>query len=339
MKRAALLLLLLAVTRLAAAPAVPAAKPFQPPRNGTNVLRVWGNPAMAPLLTAWSAGFTRLHPEWRVETRLTATGLVMPGLYTGAADIALFGRDTNVTDNDGFNHVRNRDPLRIELATGGLDTPGRSCALAVFVHRDNPLEQVTLAQLDAIFGDERRRGQAAIGNWGGLGLDRVWRDRPIALYGYDPRSGPGVFFRHVALKDSQMMHWENFTEFADRKNADGTPVRAGAQAVAALSRDPAGMAVATPAEATSAVKMLAVATDEDGPYLRPTRETLVMRRYAFSRPVFACVDAAPGAPLDPKVRDFLQFALSAEGQRLVESAGGYLPLAPEMAGREAARLR
>ena len=60
------------------------------------------------------------------------------------ADLAFFGRDTNVTDNDGFAHVLNYKPLRVELGTCSLDQPGKSPALVLFVHRDNPLTQLTL---------------------------------------------------------------------------------------------------------------------------------------------------------------------------------------------------
>jgi ABC-type phosphate transport system substrate-binding protein len=143
----------------------------------------------------------------------------------------------------------------------------------------------------------------------------------------------------VVLKDSQMLHWETYAEFADRKNPEGTILRAGAQAVAALAGDPAGMAVGTPGDASSAVKMLAVAADEAGPFLLPTRETLVAWSYAFARPIVACVDRPAGTALDPKVRALLEFVLSAAGQRVIEPAGGYLPLSPDRADAERAKLR
>ena len=321
-----------------AAPETPAPQAFHPRANNSNVIRLWGNPSMAALVRAWSEGFSHAHPEWKVEARLTATGLAMPGLYTGAADIALFGRDTNVTDNDGFEHVLNYPPLRIELATGSLDVPGKSCALAVFVSRDNPLTQLTLAQLDALFGDEFRRGHTPIRRWSELGVTGALAAKPISLYGYDPRSGPGVFFRHVALNDSQKMHGETYAEFSDHKNPDGSVRRAGAQAIAALARDPAGIAIATPGDANSVVKMVAIAADDRGPFFLPTNETLIARSYPFARPVFACVNRPPGAPFDPKVRAFLAFVLSDDGQRALAASSGYLPLSLAAARVEQAKL-
>ncbi len=318
--------------------AQPAPVPFRPPANGSSVIRVWGNPRMAALVRAWREGFRRAHPEWAIEARLDGTGLAMPGIYTGAADIALFGRDTNATDDDGFEHVLNYRPLRIELATGSLAVPGQSCALAVFVHRDNPLAGFTLAQLDAIFGDELRRGHAPIRAWDALGLEGAWTKKPISLYGYDSRSGPGVFFRHVVLNDSQKIHWERYTEFSDRKTPDGAVMRAGEQAVAALAGDPAGIAIATPADASAAVKLVALASEEGGEFVPPTKATLVARRYPLARPVFACVNRPPGAVLDPKVRALLEFMLSDEGQRELADASAYLPLAPAMVKAQRAKL-
>jgi phosphate transport system substrate-binding protein len=325
------------VTGLAADELAPG-RPFHPPPNTSGVVRIWGNPQMAGLVRAWVEGFQRTHPAAQFAMRLAATGLAMPGLYTGAADIALFGRDTNTTDNDGFEHVLNYKPLRVEFATGSLDAPGKSCALAVFVHRDNPLVRLTLAQLDAIFGDELRRGLAPIRTWGQLGLTGEWTARPISLYGYDSRSGPGVFFAHVTLKDSQKMNWPHFAEFSDRRNSGGSLVRAGTQAVAALVANPAGIAIATLSDATPGVKMLALAVDERGPFFAPTRESLITRRYPLARPIFACLNRPPGAQLDPNVKEFLLYVLSPDGQQGIERAGGYLPLAPPVAETERRKL-
>ena len=145
--------------------------PFVPPVNSSNVLRLWGSAPLAAVTKGWIEGFRKIHPEITVETRLAGTGLAMPGLYTGAADVALFGREPSRTDNDAFEHTLNYQPLRLEVATGSLDRAGHTTALAVFVHRDNPLARLTLAQLDAIFGAELRGGGKKISRtWGDLGL-------------------------------------------------------------------------------------------------------------------------------------------------------------------------
>src|SRR5207342_1690839 len=75
-------------------------------------------------------------------------------------------------------------------------------ALAVYVHRDNPLDQLTLAQVDAAFSKTRKRGHpkdAAV--WGDLGLTGDWKTRPLSLYGRNSASGTYGFFKEHVLKN------------------------------------------------------------------------------------------------------------------------------------------
>jgi len=330
---------LFVVLSLARAEEAPPLAPYQPPVNATQTIRIWGNRNMDALTRAWARAYQAAHPEISFEISLRGNGTAMPALYLGRADLAFFGRDLIVTDRDGFNHVMKYDPLCVELGTGSLATPGQSPALALFVHRDNPLAQLTLAQVDAIFSARRRRGaSAAIRTWGDLGLTGEWASRPIHLYADDTQNMAALFFQRVALQDSRMMNWEHFTEFQDLRRADGTVTEAAAQSMAALRADRYGLAVSNLHYRDAQTKPLALAAREGGGYYLPTAENLVSRRYVLTRPIFACANQPPGKPLDPKVRDFLRFILGPEGQRVLAQDGGYLPLAAEAARLELAKL-
>jgi len=305
--------------------------PFVPPVNSSNVLRLWGSAPFAGVVKNWSEGFRALHPEIRIETRLGGTGLAMPGLYTGAADIALFGREPNRTDADGFEHVLNYKHLRIELATGSLATPGHTTALAVFVHRDNPLARLTLAQLDAIFGAERKRGGSPIKTWGDLGLTGDWAARPITLYAPDTRSGPGAFFQHTVLLDSGKWNWDGLKEFPMTGDFP-------ARILAALAADRGGLALASLGFGEPRVRPLALAGAAGGPFFAPTREHVVARDYPLARAVLAVVNRPPGAPVEAKVAAFLRYVLSPAGQAAVTRSGVYLPLPAESLRRQLALL-
>ena len=320
---------LLAASAIFAADPGPLA-PFQPPPNTTRTLRLWGSAPLANLVKLWAEGFQKLHPDLRIETRLDGTGVAMPGLYTGAADLALFGREPNRTDSDGFEHVLNYKHLRVELATGSLDQPGHTAALAVFVHRDNPLARLTLAQLDAIFGAELRRGgKKILRTWGDLGLAGEWAARPLNLYAPDTRSGPGAFFQQTVLLDSGKWNWERLTEFpADENTA--------ARILAALAADRDGLAIASLGVDEPRVKPLALAGAEK--FFAPTREHVASRDYPLARAVLAVVNRPPGAPLEEKVAAFLRYALGAEGQAAVARSGVYLPLSAESLRRQFALL-
>jgi phosphate transport system substrate-binding protein len=307
--------------------AVFAALPPPPePPDVAGVIRVWGTAELSPVLTRWQQAFKKTHPTARFESRMTGSDIGLPGLYTRRADVALLGREATAPEIKAFEWIFRYQPARIEVATGSPGTPGRSPALVVYVHRDNPLASLTLTQLDAAFGCERLRGApAAIRTWGQLGLTGGWRDRPIHLYAPDTEEGTGRFFRSVVLNDSRMLDWEHLREFVDTK---GTPSThdAGRKILDALATDPLGLAVAGAGLGDARVKPLALATDARGPFVALTRDSLVTRNYPLARPIFVYLNHAPGAPLDRKTREFLAFVLSAEGQREIEAAGDYLPL-------------
>ena len=325
--------------RLAAAEAPPLA-PYQPRANLTSKLRLGGSRSMAQFAQAWARVYEDEHPGVKFDIKLLGNGTAMPALYLGLADVVFLGRDPIVTDRDGFAHVLKYDPLGLELATGSLATPGKSPALVLLVHRDNPLAQLTLTQVDAIFSSQRRRGAPeAIRTWGQLGLTGEWANQSIHLYGDDTQSTAGLFFERVALGNSRRMNWEHYTEFQDIRQADGTVIEAAQQSAAAVEADRWGLAVSNLRYLTPTLKPLALATQTGRPSFHPTRATLVSRDYPLARPILAFANQPPGRPLDPKVREFLRFLLSPAGQQLIERQGDFLPLSTEAAREQLSLLK
>lgn len=319
-----------------AADALPAYKPEQ---SVSGTIRIWGHDYMSAVTQYWARGFQRFHPEARFEIVLKGSAAATPGLYSGAADIALLGRENNVTDDNGFGRVKQYKPLRLELMGGSLDQPGKSDALVVFVHRDNPLARMTLAQLDAVFGHEHRQGMGGnLRMWDELGVGGEWAGRPIRLYAYHADTGAGEFFRNTALLGSHKMNWDNLTEYRDRRRSDGTVYRSAEQIIDALRQDRYGMAISSLRFAHAEVKPIALAAHERGAYFQATRASLVARDYPLARRTYAFVDKPPGKPLDPKVKEFLRYVLSDEGQADVVRDHGYLPLNREVLATQLARL-
>ena len=303
--------------------------PYHPSEIVSGTIRIWGDEYMSAVTKYWAAGFQKYHPEARFETKLMGTATAMPSIYLGMADLALMGRESNTTDNDGFLHVLNYTPLRMELMNGSLDVPGKSYALVIFVHKDNPISQLTLPQLDAIFGCEHLKGLRNIRTWGQLGLGGEWKDKPIQLYGYDAETGTGLFFLHAALANSRKMNWENLREFTDTHNPDGSIYEAGQQIVNALESDRYGVGVSNIRYANDQVKALALASGEGQHYYQATKQTLIARTYPLTRSTYAFVNRPPGKPLGPKIKEFLRYTLSREGQLDILREGGFLPLSAD----------
>ncbi len=313
---------------------------YQPEGAVAGSVRIWGHPYMAGVAKRWSEGFARFHPGAKVEARLMGSDTAVPGLYSGNADIALMGRENNITDDNGFSRPKQYKFTRFELMNGSLDAPGKSDALVVFVHKDNPLARMTLAELDAIVGCERRRGSAPIRTWGDLGLGGEWAARPIRVHTYDADTGNGIFFQHVVMRDSRKMNWERITEYKDRRNHDRSVLRAGQQIVDAVGNDRYALGISGARFAIPQAKALALAEKEGGAYYLPTRETLVARSYPLARATYAFVDVPPGKPMDAKVREFLRYVLSREGQagHRIRPFGSSIPC-PSTAARRRSRER
>jgi phosphate transport system substrate-binding protein len=336
MRRLLLLLITLCVSPLAAADGLSIPPPPHEPPPG--VIRIWGNAQMELLVRDWVDGFTKLHPNVRVELHLTGSDVAMAGLYTGKADIALLGREATEPEAKAFEWIYRYAPTKLELMTGSLDKAGRSPALVVFVHKDNPLEQLSLPQLDAIFGEEHRTSPANIRDWAQLGLTDGWAGHAINLYAPDAESGTGRFFREHVLGGSTKMNWDHLLEFAEPVKPGAHVDDFGRRIVGALARDRYGIALGHLPAGSSEIKALAIRRADGEAPVAATRDTLTARQYPLMRTAYAYVNRAPGQPLDANARAFLRYALGAAGQRSVERSNSYLPLPATAAANSARRL-
>ena len=307
-----------------------------PALGATDVLRVAGNPEMTSLVARWAAGFQKEHPGVRVEPHLTGSDTGMAALYTGKADVTLLGRAPTPSEIQAFEWIFRYKPAQVEVMTGSLDHAGKSPALVLFVHRDNPLTLLTLAQLDAIFGTEHRLAPADIRTWGQLGLTGEWADKSIRLYAPDAMSGTGRFLRHVVLNDSRMMNWAQLAEFNDTAVPLERTHDAGRQILAALAQDRYGLAVASLDSASVQVRAVPLAVGER--LIAANRDTVAFREYPLARAVIACYNRKPGSPADPLVREFLRYVLSPAGQQTVVGDNSYLPLTAALAAEQARKL-
>ncbi len=284
---------------------------------------------MQVLMNYWQSGFMKHHPGIRFKMNLLGTGTAMAGLYTGVADIALMGRESTAKEVQAFEWVFKYKPLGVEVATGSLDVPGKSFAVTVFVHRDNPIERLTLTELDAIFGSEHLRGGGIIRSWGDLGLNGEWKNKPITTYGYDLETRTALFLKRSVLNGSDKWNCE-LREFADLRAPDGSSIDAGSSILKALAGDRLGIAFSNLAFRNTQVKPLALATIVSGPYHQATKENLIKRAYPLTRAAFIYVNRAPDQPLNPTVKEFLRYVLSDEGQKDVMREGDFLPLSEQV---------
>ena len=320
--------------------------PYQPQQPVTGTIRSRGNNYTIALMKLWEEGFLKHHPTVRFETTLNGSETAIAGLYSGVADLGFLGREIYQPENEAFEEWFGYKPVGIEVTTGSYDNPHKT--FAIVVNKENPLNEISMDQLERTFGSERSGGWELVKNenylytakyargadsnirkWGQLGLTGEWASRPLDVYGYGADSGFGRFFRMFVLNDSYRWNSE-MKEFYNAKAADGSDIDSGQLILDALAKDPYGIAYSNVSYMNANVKTLAVASKDGGPFMKPTKENVWKRTYPITRFTTVFINRAPGKPVEPKVREFLRYILSRDGQEAVLREGSYLPLTADV---------
>jgi phosphate transport system substrate-binding protein len=185
-------------------------------------------------------------------------------------------------------------------------------AVALYVHKDNPLPGLTLDQVDAIFSSTRKRGaKTAVSQWGQLGLADSWRDLQIQLYGREKQSEARAFVKEYGLAGG---------EFKSEIHED----HGAASVVFDVSRDPMGIGYSGLGLQTSNVRLVPIAEKDGMPFVLPTRETVADQAYPLQHTLYLYFDKASKTPLPDTVQEFLTFLMSQEGEETMMKAGLFL---------------
>jgi phosphate transport system substrate-binding protein len=199
-------------------------------------------------------------------------------------------------------------------------------ALAVFVHKDNPIEGLTLAQTDAIFSSTRNCGEPAdIENWGQLGLEGGWATRGIQLYGRNSVSGTYGYFKEHALCKGDFKNTVN--------EQPGS-----ASVVQSVSSSLNGIGYSGIGYTTSSVRAVPLSSSADKPFVVATPDNAINGSYPLARFLYIYVNKSPGKVLDPITSQFLTMVLSRPGQEVVVK-DGYIPLPAKVAARELEKIQ
>ncbi|WP_431024713.1 PstS family phosphate ABC transporter substrate-binding protein [Halomonas sp. H5] len=273
-----------------------AAAPLQasPPIAGP--LHSIGSETLASLMLRWGEALEARHPGVRLQLQASGSSTAPPALVAGTSRLGPMSRPMSESERAAFIAAHGYPPLAVPVA---MD------ALAFFVHRDNPVEALSLAQLDAIFSDTRRCGGAApLERWDEL---RPTLSGGISRYGRNSASGSHGVVRRLALCGGDF-------------RLDVGELMGSAAVVAAVANDPRGIGYAGLGYLTPGVRALGLVGD-DGGAVRPTAEAALAGDYPLSRPLYLYLNLAPGEPWPPLERAFVELVLSAEGQAIVEELG------------------
>jgi phosphate transport system substrate-binding protein len=329
---------------------------YTPKTHVTGTLRIWGSNYITDGMLGgfWETAFKKYHPGVTFQYRMKTTLAAVPSLVFGVSDLGI-GRKITFSELEMFQRYTNRSPIEITMATGSYDVPGWNPGYGIVVHSGNPLDKVTMAQLDGIFGAERSGGwdgtswrpqyargpEANIRTWGQLGLTGEWADKPIHVYGLNLRYHQAIEMSDKLLDSSDK--WNEHLKIYANYVSDKGKLERGLNED--LAQDPYGIAyIAAPTTGLGRdtpranLKILKVAAKAGGPYIPYTIESVQNRTYPLIDEVYLYADHLNDGHVDPKVLEFMRFVVSQEGQAEVMRDGKYLPLTAEAARAQLAKI-
>ncbi|MEN0019342.1 MAG: substrate-binding domain-containing protein, partial [Planctomycetota bacterium] len=180
---------LLASGANAQVPVDPELPDYEPETVVAGSLKSAGSETMNNIVSLWQQTFQEFHGGVAVGVEGHGSSTAPPALTQGQVEFGQMSRPMKQQEVDKFKEEFGYEPAKLRT---GID------CIAVFVHKDNPVKSLSLAQIERAFSQS---GPDLL--WGDLGVDDpAYRNRPVKLYGRNSASGTYAFFKNVALRDN-----------------------------------------------------------------------------------------------------------------------------------------
>ena len=270
-----------------------------------------GSDTLNNLMTLWAEEFQNFYPNVNIEIQGAGTSTAPPAMAEGTANFGPMSRMPRESEQQAFEE-RHGYPMQVLGVAIDL--------LAVYVNRDNPIEGLSIDQVDAIFSATRRCGYPEdITRWGQVGLTGAWANRDITLYSRNAVSGTYGYFRQHAMCDG------DFKNSINEQPGSSSVVQGTAESINGIGYSGIGYA-------TSGVRAIPLSKDHGGEMVEPTGEHAADGTYPLARFLYLTVNKHPNRDLNPLEREFLRMVLSKQGQQVVVR-DGYVPLPATVAAR------
>lgn len=266
-----------------------------------------GSDTLANMMTFWAEDFEKFYPNVNIQIQAAGSSTAPPALAEGTSQFGPMSRKMKSNEIEAFELRHGYPPTAIRVA---ID------ALAIFVHKDNPIKGLNLAQIDGIFSSTYKCGGQNIDRWGQLGLSSSWQRKDIQLYGRNSVSGTYGYFKKKALCKG------DFKSTVNEQPGSASVVQSVSQSLNAIGYSGIGYK-------TAGVKAVPLAKRGNN-YIAATAANAASGRYPLSRYLYVYINKHPNKPLSPMNREFIRFILSAQGQKVVEK-DGYVSLPASVA--------
>ncbi|TGG92386.1 phosphate ABC transporter substrate-binding protein PstS family protein [Natronospirillum operosum] len=270
-----------------------------------------GSDTLNNLMTLWAEEFNRFYPNVNVQIQGAGSSTAPPAVTEGTATFGPMSRAMRDSEIQSFEERHGYEPYALPVA---IDT------LAVYVNRDNPIEGLSLPQVDAIFSSTRFSDHPEdITRWGQVGLDGAWVNRDIPLYSRNAVSGTYGYFRDVALFGG------DFKASINEQPGSSSVVQGVAETINGIGYSGIGYI-------TSGVRAIPLSREHGGEFFEPNADNAATGDYPLARFLYVYVNKHPNEPLEPSVAEFVRMLYSQVGQEVVVR-DGFVPLPASAAER------
>ena len=270
---------------------------YKPVSGVSGNLNAVGSDTLNNLMALWSEGFKAIYPNVKIQVEGKGSSTAPPALIQGTAQLGPMSREMKSSEIDAFEKAFGYKPQPIRVA---ID------ALAVYVHKDNPVKSLTLKDVDGMFSSTRKRGGKEIKSWGNLGVNGSLADRPVSLYGRNSASGTYGYFKKVALDGGDYK--------STVKEQPGS-----SSVVQGIASDMGGIGYSGIGYKTSGVRAVPLASKRKA--YEATAANSLSGKYPLARFLLIYVNKKPGQDLDKLTAEFIKFVLSKQGQEIVVKDG------------------
>ncbi len=306
-------------------PAIPSYKPV---KQLAGTLKGVESNTVTVLLDKWIDGFTKIYPHVKITADIGGSGQGGPRLTNGSADFAFIAREMMGREVTPFIDKFGYKPLAISVAGGSFAVKAFTDAVVFIVNKDNPLDEISFPQLDAIYSATHNRGiKEPITTWGQLGVTGQWADKPIHAWGVEIPNGYDGFVNMHVLANGQ---WREGIQTQHTVIPLSDKVAADKYAIAYT-----GLAWDT----NPNTKVLKLIVHPGEPAIAATFDNVASQKYPLSRTIYILLNREPGKPIDPVLRQFILYALSRQGQQAVVDDGIFTPLPAALDALEREKLK
>ena len=273
---------------------------YRPTERIKGELKLGGSNTLSHVAAVWIASFQEFYPDTKITIEVNGSRAAIDDVKAGKTDIGLLSRRVREDEIETFQEAFGYPPT---VLTPCLERTG------IYVHKDNPLKGLTLAELDAIFSTECKRGaKEPCRQWGQLGLKGAWASRPIGAHGRTMETGSQVFLQEAVLLGGPMRE--------DIQNHESN-----IDLVQAIAKNPAAIGFAGLSYATPEVRAVPLALAEGEDYVAIDSLEADRGAYPLVRRLQLVVKHDPKQELRPIEREFIRYVFSTQGQEDVVKAG------------------